>query len=134
MKEVIDITEEEIKRYFDLNKQKKEIETTMNELKKKFHDVLDNSFGKKEKGEIQRGRYKLQRQIRSSVNYDEEGTVKKLEELNLKEFIVERKVPDTDKLESALKLGLVEENDFIEQKKVRITQSIVVKETFSSEG
>ncbi|WP_047985699.1 hypothetical protein [Ornithinibacillus californiensis] len=132
MEEVLVLTEEEIKRYFDLNKQTKEIKKEMEELKKKFHEVLDASFGKNEKGEIQRGHYKLQRQIRTAVSYDEQGTIKRLEDLNLSEFIIETKTPDTEKLESALKLGLVEEEDFKDQKKVRITPTIVVKETFSS--
>jgi hypothetical protein len=132
MEEVLSLTEEEIKRYFDLNKQTKEIKKEMEELKKKFHEVLDASFGKNEKGDIQRGHYKLQRQIRTAVGYDEEGTVKRLEELNLSEFIIETKIPDTEKLESALKLGLIEEADFKDHKKVRVTQSIVVKETYSS--
>ncbi len=132
MGKVLTITEEEMKRYVELNKRKKEIEQEMNDLKKKFHDALDSSFGKQGKGEIRQGNYKLQRQIRTAVNYDDIGTVRRLEELNLKEFIIETKIPDTEKLESALNLGLVEEEDFKEHKKVRVTQSIIVKETFSS--
>ncbi|WP_052345722.1 hypothetical protein [Paucisalibacillus sp. EB02] len=132
MGKVLSITEEEMKRYVELNMYKKEIEQEMNELKKRFHEALDLSFGKQNKGEIRQGNYKLQRQIRSAVSYDDAGTVKQLEQLNLKEFIIETKIPDTEKLESALNLGLVEEEDFKEYKKVRVTQSIIVKETFSS--
>ncbi|MEN2767004.1 hypothetical protein [Ornithinibacillus xuwenensis] len=131
MEKALSITEEEIKRYYELNKQKKEIEQEMNHLKKKFHELLDTSFGKQEKGEIQRGNYKLQRQIRTAISYDEAGTVGKLDELNLSEFIIEKRTPDTEKLESAIKLGLVEENEFKELKKSKVTQTIVVKETFS---
>ncbi|MFS0673408.1 hypothetical protein [Ornithinibacillus sp. 179-J 7C1 HS] len=133
MEEVLTVTEEELKQYFELNKQKKEIEDEMNRLKKKFHEVFDTSFGKQAKGELQQGNYKLQRQIRTSTSYDDMGTVTKLEELNLKEFIIETKIPDTEKLESAIKLGLVEEEDFKDIKKTRVTQTIVVKETFTSE-
>jgi len=132
MGKVLAITEDEMKRYVDLNKRKKEIEIEMNALKKKFHEALDSSFGKQNKGEIRQGNYKLQRQIRSAVSYDDARTVKQLEQLNLKEFIIEKKIPDTEKLESALNLGLVEEEDFKEHKKVRVTQSIIVKETFST--
>jgi hypothetical protein len=132
MGKVLTITEEELKRYVELNQRKKEIEQEMNELKKRFHDALDSSYGKQGKGELQQGNYKLQRQIRSTVSYDNEGTVQKLEELNLKEFIMEIKTADTEKLESAINLGLVEEADFKEYKKTRVTQSIVVKETFST--
>ncbi|MUK88541.1 hypothetical protein GMD78_09080 [Ornithinibacillus sp. L9] len=131
MEEALTITEEDIKRYYELNKQKKDIEQEMNYLKKKFHELLDDSFGKESKGEIQRGNYKLQRQIRSSVRYDDDHTIEKLEELNLNDFIVEVRRPDTEKLESAIKLGLVEEKDFTDCKKSKITQTIVVKETFS---
>ncbi|MFD2043526.1 hypothetical protein ACFSTA_03965 [Ornithinibacillus salinisoli] len=131
MEETLSITEEEIKRYFELNKQKKDIEQEMNYLKKRFHELLDDSFGKEKKGEIQRGNYKVQRQIRSAIRYDDEHTIEKLEELNLNDFIEEVRRPDTEKLESAIKLGLVEEKEFADCKKSKLTQTIVVKETFS---
>lgn len=121
------ITENELKRYFDLNKQKKEIEQEMNHLKKLFHQFLDHSFGKEQKGEILRGNYKAQRQIRSSVNYHDEETVQKLEELNLKEFILKR--PDIEKIEAAVKVGLVDEKSFEDCKDTKFTQAIVVKES-----
>lgn len=132
MEETRSITEEDIKRYYELNLQKKKIEQEMNYFKKKFHQHLDDTYGKENKGEIQRGNYKLQRQIRSSIRYDEENTVKKLEELNLNDFVMEVKQPDTEKLESAIKLGLVESKEFTDCKKTKTTQTIVVKETFSS--
>ncbi|SHG50338.1 hypothetical protein [Ornithinibacillus halophilus] len=131
MDKTLTVTEDDIKRYYELNNQKKDIQQEMNYLKKKFHQLLDESFGKEQKGEIQRGNYKLQRQIRSSVKYDDENTVKKLDELNLNDFVVEIRQPDTEKLESAIKLGLVEDKDFTDCKKTKITQTIVVKETFS---
>ncbi|SET21148.1 hypothetical protein SAMN05216389_1071 [Oceanobacillus limi] len=131
MGEASTITEEDIKRYYDLNNQKKDIEQEMRYLKKKFHEVLDDSFGKESKGEIQRGNYKVQRQIRSSIRYDDENTIQKLEDLNLNDFIVEVRRPDTEKLESAINLGLVEEKDFSDCKKSKLTQTIVVKETYS---
>lgn len=132
MGEVMTVLEAEVKRYFELMKQKKDVEQEMNDLKKKFHDILDATFGKQTKGEIKLGHYKLQRQIRTSINYDNEGTVQQLEQLNLRDFIIERKVVDTEKLESAISLGLVEEEDFKEHKSTKVTQSIVVKESFSS--
>ncbi|WP_047980308.1 hypothetical protein [Ornithinibacillus contaminans] len=131
MEQVLAVTEEEIKRYYELNRQKKAVEEEMTQLKKKFHALLDTSFGKQEKGEIQRGNYKLQRQIRTTTSYDDQGTIAKLAELNLREFIIEKEIPDTEKLESAIKLGLVEESDFAAVKKEKITQTIVVRETFN---
>ncbi|WP_010096492.1 hypothetical protein [Ornithinibacillus scapharcae] len=132
MGEVMTVLEAEVKRYYELAKQKKDIEQEMNDLKKKFHDILDATFGIQSKGEIKLGHYKLQRQIRTSIHYDNDGTVLQLEQLNLNDFIIEKKVADTEKLESAINLGLVGEEDFKEYKKTKVTQSIVVKESFSS--
>ncbi|WP_188454827.1 hypothetical protein [Virgibacillus oceani] len=123
------ITEEELQRYFELNKLKKEIEEEIKKFKTKFHNHFDDLIGKEQKGEIQRGNYKLQRQIRTSVNYEDNSTVEKLEELNLGDFIIVAKRPDADKLKAAFKLGLVEESIFEECKKEKLTQAIVVKET-----
>jgi hypothetical protein len=126
-KSSVSITEEELKKYFELNKQKKEIEQEMNQLKKQLHQFLDHSFGKDQKGEIERGNYKAQRQVRSSTSYNDENTIQKLEELNLEDFIVKR--PDIEKIEAAIKLGLVEEKAFEECKITKLTQAIVVKES-----
>lgn len=126
------ITENELQRYHDLNRQKKEIEHEMNQMKKQFHAMLDDTFGKLQKGEIQYGGYKLQRQIRTSISYHDEDTVQKLENLNLGDFIVVKKRPDTEKLEAAIELGLVEEKEFSDCKRKKQTQTIVVRETFSS--
>lgn len=122
----VSITEEELKKFYELNKQKKVIEQEMNRLKKHFHQFLDDLIGKEQKGEFQLGNYKVQRQIRSSTNYHEENTVLKLEELNLLEFIVKR--PDTEKIEAAIKVGLIEETAFEECKETKLTQALVVKE------
>jgi hypothetical protein len=121
-----DVTEEELRKFYELNKQKKEIETELNQLKKQVHQFLDHSFGKEQKGEVQRGNYKAQRQIRSSTNYHDEHTVQKLEELNLGDFILKR--PDIEKIEAAIKIGLVEEKAFEECRETKLTQAIVVKE------
>lgn len=121
------ISEADLKRYFELTNQKKEIEREINILKKQFHDELDRSFGKQQKGEIQSGLYKVQRQIRQSVSYHPEKTLQKLEELNLGDFIEVVKRPNTDKLEAAIKLGLVEGNEFENCTNTRTTQAIAVK-------
>ncbi len=81
---------------------------------------------KKQKGEVRHGKYKVQRVIRSKVQYDEEKTVEKLEELNLADFLVKR--PDTEKLEAAIKVDLVKEKDFEGCKTNKLTQAISVKE------
>ncbi|MFD1039637.1 hypothetical protein ACFQ3N_14705 [Virgibacillus byunsanensis] len=132
MGESLAVTEEEIKKYYELSKQKKEVEQELNHLKNKFHQFLDESIGKNQKGEIHRGNYKVQRQIRSSTSYHDEETVKTLEELNLADFIITLKRPDTDKLKSAFKLGLVEEEAFEHCTKTKLTQALVTKETFSN--
>ena len=130
MEDSVAITEEDIKRYYDLNKQKKVIDQEINQLKKTFHHILDHSIGKGKKGELQRGNYLVQRQIRSSINYLEDKTIQKLEELNLSDFINLVKRADTDKLEAAMKIGFVEEKEFDDCKTERLTQAIVVKEAF----
>ncbi|HAM81459.1 hypothetical protein [Ornithinibacillus bavariensis] len=132
MEGMLSITEEEIKRYYELNKLQKEVKQEMDHLKKKFHDILDASYGKEKKGEVQRGNYKLQRQIRVSTSYDDAIAVKKLDEMNLKDFIIVTRTTDKEKLESAFKLGLVEEDEFKDCKVTKLIPSITVKETFSS--
>lgn len=122
------LTTDMLKRYFELNNQKKKIDNELKLLKNNLHDILDESIGKEQKGELQRGDYKVQRQIRSSISYIDENTVEKLEELNLNDCIVHVKRPDTDKLEAAIKLGLVEESEFEGCKKTKVTQALVVKE------
>ncbi|WP_106496420.1 hypothetical protein [Lentibacillus sp. Marseille-P4043] len=124
------ISEDDLKRYVELNDQKKQIDQEMKQLKNKFHQLLDDSIGKEEKGELERGRYKLQRQVRSQIRYHDETTVAKLEELNLEDCIVLVKRPDPDKLEAAIKLGMVDEAEFGDCKRTKVTQAIVVKETF----
>ncbi|MFD2629817.1 hypothetical protein [Oceanobacillus kapialis] len=122
------ISEEDIKRYDILNKQKKELEQEMNRLKKKFHTYLNEEIGADKPGEIKRGNYQLKRQIRSSILYETELTLKKLEDANLHDFILVERKPDTEKIEAAIKLGLVEKEAFEDCKKVKATQAIVVKE------
>lgn len=124
--ESFEITEEYLKRYADLNIEKKTIEKELNLIKKQLHEYLDETFGKKQKGEVRYGKYKVQRVIRSKVQYDEEKTVEKLEELNLADFLVKR--PDTEKLEAAIKVDLVKEKDFEGCKTNKLTQAISVKE------
>ncbi len=123
-----ELPEEMLKKYYDLNLQKKELEKEMNQIKKRIHNYLDETFGNEQKGEVQRGKYKAQRIIRSSINYDEEKTVRKLEELNLEDFILQVKQPDTEKLEAAMKIDIVKEEDFKDCKMNKLSQAITVKE------
>ncbi|MBM7571667.1 hypothetical protein [Aquibacillus albus] len=123
-----ELSEEILKKYYDLNIQKKELEKEMNQIKKQIHNYLDESIGKEQKGEVKRGKYKAQRTIRSSVNYDEEKTVQKLEELNLEDFTLLVKRPDIEKLEAAIKIDLVKEDEFVDCKTNRLSQAITVKE------
>ncbi|WP_208588755.1 hypothetical protein [Gracilibacillus suaedae] len=122
------LSEEMLKKYYDLNFQKKELEKEMNQIKKQIHHCLDEQFGKQQKAEVQLGKYKAQRIIRSSVHYDQEKTVQKLEELNLEDFILQVKQPDTDKLEAAMKIDLVNEEEFRDCKRNKLSQAITVNE------
>lgn len=100
--------------YERLNQSKKEIEAQMNKLKKHFHAYFDETVGENEKGELVLEGYKLQRLIRSVEQFDEEKTVEKLEELNMKDLIQIVKRPDEEKIHAALNLGFLKRED-IEQ-------------------
>ena len=103
------ITDEMLVKYYELNKKKKEIELEMNELKDTFHDYFNKLVGPNNKAEITINGYKLQRQMRKIEKYNEEVTVKRLEELNLSELVQIVKKPDDVKIKSALQLGLLSE-------------------------
>ncbi|MFF2445856.1 hypothetical protein ACFVSW_02055 [Neobacillus sp. NPDC058068] len=101
------ITGEMLVKYYELNKQKKEIELKMNELKEAFQTYFNNLVGPEHKGEITISGYKLQRQIRKTEKYDEDETIKRLEELQMNDLIQVVKKPDPVKINSALNLGLL---------------------------
>ena len=103
------ITDEMLVKYYELNKKKKEIELEMNELKDTFHDYFNKLVGPNNKAEITINGYKLQRQMRKFEKYNEEVTVKRLEELQLSELVQIVKKPDDVKIKSALQLGLLSE-------------------------
>jgi hypothetical protein len=101
------ITGEMLVKYYELNKQKKEIEMEMNELKDVFQNYFNNLVGSDHKGEITISGYKLQRQIRKTEKYNDEETIKRLEELQMNELIQVVKKPDDVKIKAALNLGLL---------------------------
>lgn len=103
------ITEEMLVRYYELNKQKKEIELELNELKDVFHQFFDQLVGPNDKGEITVNGYKLQRQMRKTERYNEDVTIKRLEELQMNDLIQVVKKPDDVKIKAALNLGLLNE-------------------------
>ncbi|MGZ4162294.1 MAG: hypothetical protein ACXVNF_16075 [Neobacillus sp.] len=101
------ITGEMLSRYYELNKKKKEIELEMNELKDVFHHYFEKLIGSYDKGEITINGFKLQRQVRKQEKYNEEITIKRLEELRMNDLIQVLKKPDDLKIKSALNLGLL---------------------------
>lgn len=125
MKKEIIITREMLSRYLELSKKKKEMEAELEELKTAFNTYFDEWVGKGLKGEVIIKDYQLQRQIRRMEKYNQENTVKKLEELQLHNLIEKR--PNEKKLKSALHLGLLKEEDLAECKTVNMTQAIYVK-------
>jgi len=104
------ITGEMLVRYYELNKQKKEIELEMNQLKDAFQTYFNNLVGSNHKGEITISGYKLQRQIRKTEKYNDEETIKRLEELQMNDLIQVVKKPDDLKIKAALNLGLLNSN------------------------
>ncbi|MCR2823505.1 hypothetical protein [Lederbergia panacisoli] len=105
------ITGEMLINYYELNKKKKEIEAEMNQLKKVFHDYFDHHIGSLDKGEITLSGYKLQRQIRKTEKFNDEETIKRLEQLKMNDLIQIVKKPDTIKIKSAINLGFLQEKD-----------------------
>src|SRR5690625_1453657 len=126
MEDTRTITEEELKKYYHLQQQKKTIDQEINQLKNTFHQVLDQTIGKHSKAEITCGQYTLKRYIRHSTNYHQKETIKKLSELNLEDFIQVIRRPDKEKLEAAIKLGLVDSEEFEPFRQTKITQALVV--------
>jgi hypothetical protein len=103
------ITDEMLVKYYELNKKKKEIELEMNQLKDTFHDYFNNLVGPDNKAEVTINGYKLQRQVRKVEKYNEEVTVRRLEELQMSDLVQIVKKPDDAKIKSALHLGLLNE-------------------------
>jgi hypothetical protein len=103
------ITGEMLVKYYELSKQKKEIDLELNELKDIFHRYFNEAAGLEEKGEITISGYKLQRQMRKAEKYHDEMTIKRLEELKMNDLIQVVKKPDDVKIKAALNLGLLSE-------------------------
>jgi hypothetical protein len=101
------ITGEMLQRFYELNKQKKEIELEMNELKDTFQSYFNQLVGTQQKGEITVNGFKLQRQIRKIEKFHEIDTVKRLEELQMTDLIQVIRRPDDTKIKAALELGLL---------------------------
>lgn len=128
-KETPQISGEMLARYHELHAMKKEIDGEMSQLKKKFHAYFDDVAGKDTKGDIVDSGFKLQRQIRKSEKFHEEKTVQRLTALNMSDLIQTVKRPDAEKINAAVQLGLLR-NDDLEDCRVRsYSAAITVKET-----
>lgn len=124
----VSLMEEMASRFFTLNKEAKQIEDELKQLKKEFNDYFDHKAGPDQKGVLHAGNYQIQRQIRTTESYKEEEAVKKLEEANLGECLLVVKKPDKEKIEAAIKLGLLAE-DYLSELTVRkMTKVVMVKE------
>lgn len=122
-----EITEQTIARFHELTEKKKEVEEELNYLKRQFHQYFDDQVGVNRKGEITEGAYKLQRQIRKSVKFDEKTTVEKLEALQLNDLIKVIKKPDDEKIRAAMELGLVPKEQIEDCQITSFTKALVVK-------
>ena len=122
------VTADMIARYHCLMKEKKTIEDEMNALKEVFHHFFDKHTGVNQKGELIENGLKLQRQIRKTEKYLPEPTVKKLEELRMSDLIEVRKIPDEQKINASIQLGLLNEEDLAECKTVNYSKAIAIKE------
>ena len=84
MVQQLEITEEMVERYYELQKEAKKIDKQLNDLKRVFHQYFDLMVGENQKGELLFRKFKLQRNIRVSEKFHEEKTIEKLEKLNYK--------------------------------------------------
>lgn len=122
------ITGDMIKKYYDLTREKKEIEQEMNHLKKLFHTYFDGEAGVQSKGELTHNGFKLQRQIRKSEKFNTDVTLARLEELNMNDLIKVVKKPDDEKINAAVSLGLLREEDLQDCRVTNYSSAITVKE------
>lgn len=122
------ITSDMIARFNDLNKQKKEIDAEMDKLKEIFHHYFDNQIGENLKGELIDRGIKIQRQIRKYEKYKPEPTVHKLEEMNMKELIKTVQMPDEEKIQAAIHLGLITSRDLEDCKQITYSKAISVRQ------
>lgn len=122
------ITKDRLERYYDLSRLKKEIEQEMNQLKEEFHAYFDAEVGANKKAEIIEGNYKLLRQVRKTEKYNDNVTVQRLEALNMTDLIKIEKKADGDKIDAAINLGLINEEDISDCKKITYSKAILVKE------
>jgi hypothetical protein len=121
------LTEEMVKRYYELSQRAKELDSELAELKTAFHTYFDHKLGSNSKGESELGDYKIQRQIREYESFHDDRTVKVLEDMNLKDCIKMVKQPDYQKIEAAVTLGIISMADFEECLNRKVTKAIVVK-------
>ena len=122
------ITGDMLIRYNELTKKKKEIENEMNTLKEIFHTYFDMQIGENKKGELIDNGIKLQRQIRKTEKYQDEKTVEKLEGLNMNDLIKIVKKPDEEKINAAINLGFLNEDELKECLITSYSKAISVKE------
>jgi hypothetical protein len=121
------LTEEMVQRYYELSQRAKELDNELTELKTAFHMFFDNRDGIHSKGEVALGDYKIQRQIREYESFQDERTVKALEKMNLNDCIKLVKIPDYQKIEAAVTLGIISMDDFEGCLNRKVSKAIVVK-------
>ena len=122
------ITGDMIIKYNELSAQKKKIESEMNQLKELFNTYFDQQVGVNTKGELIDNGLKLQRQIRKAERFNELQAVQKLEELNMHDLIETVKRPDEKKIEAAISLGFLNEEDLADCRMITYSKAISVKE------
>lgn len=122
------ITEEMVEKFFQLNKQAKEIDKELSRLKKAFNQYFDLTVGENQKGVLTFESFEHQRQIRVAEKFREEETVKKLEEMNLTDCIKVVKQVDEEKVKAAVTLGILPAEILTDYKDRKHIPVIAVKE------
>lgn len=117
-----------VEKFFQLNKQAKEIDKELSRLKKAFNQYFDLTVGENQKGVLTFESFELQRQIRVAEKFREEETVKKLEEMNLTDCIKVVKQVDEEKVKAAVTLGILPAEILTDYKDRKHIPVIAVKE------
>jgi hypothetical protein len=121
------ISETLLQRYYELSQTAKEVEKELKGMKKELNAYFDHIIGQNQKGESDIGEYKVQRVIRYSENFDVEKTVKRLEEKQLTDCIETKRIPDKEKINAAITLGLIDSNEIEDCIERKVSQAISVK-------
>ncbi|MGM8216366.1 hypothetical protein ACLIA0_12420 [Bacillaceae bacterium W0354] len=111
MDKINKLSEELLKQFYELKQAKKEIDDEISRIRRQILTYFNENYGENINSESQIGNFVVQRKVRKVEKFDDVKTVKKLKELGLEECIMTVEKPDEDKLQSAISLKFIKEED-----------------------